>query len=172
MTDNQVTTAIANLASGTPNTALELRDLFTELFNRAPKTGTIVIKDVSNAYITANFDGTGLGINIESGYAICNSNNTTRNWDGRVPLGYGGTYLTMGATGGSKDAVVIAHEHTSKISNVTGVDTNKFTAQNGGSGGGATSNNGSGIINTSTTGVVGTDKNMQPYIVTLITMKL
>ena len=101
MTDAQVTTAITNIADGTPNTAAELRALFTELFNRAPKTGTIVIKDVSNAYITANFDGTGLGQNLEAGYAIVNGENGTRNWDDRFPLAYGVTNTTMGAPVGN-----------------------------------------------------------------------
>ena len=107
MTDAQVTTAITNLASGTPNTVLELRDLFTELFNRCPKTGTIVIKDVSNAYITANFDGTGLGINLEAGYAIANGNNGTRSWDDCVPLAYGTTNTTMGASVGSNTVTLL-----------------------------------------------------------------
>lgn len=101
MTDIQVTTAIAEIATGTPNTALEIRNLFTELFNRCPKTGTIVIKDVSNAYITTNFDGTGLGINLEAGYAICNGQNGTRNWDDCFPLAYGVTNTVMGASVGS-----------------------------------------------------------------------
>ena len=107
MTDAEVTTAITNLASGTPNTALELRDLFTELFNRSPKTGTIVIKDVSNGYIADNFDGTGLGINLEAGYAIVNGNNGTRNWDDCFPLAYGTTNTTMGASVGSNTVTLL-----------------------------------------------------------------
>ena len=110
MTDAQITTAITNLASGTPNTVLELRDLFTELFNRSPKTGTIIMKDVSNAYITANFDGTGLGINLELGFAICNGNNSTRNWNDRMPLAYGSSNLTMGATKGSNTHTLLENE--------------------------------------------------------------
>lgn len=108
MTDNQVTTAIANLASGTPNTALELRDLFTELFNRSVKTGTMVIKSVSNAYITNNFDGTGLGINEEVGYALPNGNNGTRNYDDKLPIPYGVSNLVMGATKGSNTVTLLA----------------------------------------------------------------
>ena len=38
MTDAQVTTAIANIADNEPNTALEIRTLLTELFNRSYKS--------------------------------------------------------------------------------------------------------------------------------------
>ena len=108
MTDSQVTTAISNIADNTPNTALEIRTLLTELFNRAPKTGTIIIKDVSNAYITANFDGTGLGINDEIGYAIVNGNNGTRNWDDRIPLAYGVSNIVMGNPKGANTVTLLA----------------------------------------------------------------
>lgn len=170
MTDAQVTTAIAEIADGTPNTALEIRTLFTELFSRTPKTGTIVIKDVSNAYITANFDGTGLGINAEAGFAIVNGQNGTRNWEGRVPVAYGGTYTTIGATAGSKDAVVVEHNHTAFGGGNFGIVADNADA------GSSSSNNEVSRSNqhptTASTGVSGTDKNMQPYIVTLVTMKL
>ena len=162
MTDAQVTTAIAEIATGSPNTALEIRTLFTELFNRCPKTGTIVMKDVSNAYITANFDGTGLGINLEAGYALVNGANGTRNWAGRVPLAYGTGYVTMGESLGSKDAVVVSHDHTYSEYVQSG--------SNSGSGGEAAGYFRTG--NTSIAGESGTNKNMQPYIVTLETMKL
>jgi len=165
MTDAQIITAIADIADNTPNTALEIRTLFTELFNRGDKSGTIKIKDCSNAYITANFDGTGLGINEELGYAICNGNNGTRNWEGRVPVAFGGTYTTMGATDGSKDAVIVEHSHGIKYGNIGAgtkyPETPYISDVKGGD-----------MQGTETVGVSGTDKNMQPYIVTLVTMKL
>ncbi len=163
MTDAQIVTAIADIADNTPNTALEIRTLFTELFNRGDKSGTIKIKDCSNAYITANFDGTGLGINEELGYAICNGQNGTRNWNGKVPVAYGTSYSTMGATGGSKDAVVVAHSHSiaTAPNDAIGYVTAKTSSSTGGT-----------AINTNSAGESGTDKNMQPYIVTLVTMKL
>ena len=167
MTDAQVTTAIAEIATGSPNTALEIRTLFTELFNRCPKTGTIVMKDVSNAYITANFDGTGLGINLEAGYALVNGANGTRNWAGRVPLAYGTGYVTMGESLGSKDAVVVEHTHTVGIpQDGVGVQNiNSLVSSNN-------SDEGFQSFTTDSTGISGTNKNMQPYIVTLVTMKL
>jgi hypothetical protein len=108
MTDAQVTTAIANIADNEPNTALEIRTLLTELFNRSYKTGDVMMVSCSNAYITANFDGTGLGINERVGWAICNGNNGTRNYDDRLPLAYGVTNATMGATKGNNTVTLTA----------------------------------------------------------------
>lgn len=73
-------------------------------------TGDIKEIDVSNAYIAANFDGTGLGINERTGWAICNGNNGTKNRNGRVSIGYGTSYLVMGATGGSETHTLTANE--------------------------------------------------------------
>ena len=168
MTDAQVTTAITNIADGTPNTALELRDLFTELFNRSYKTGDVMMISCSNAYITANFDGTGLGINERVGWAICNNQNGTRDYSERVPIAYGGTLLTMGATFGSKDAVVVEHSHEFALPYDFGGSENMQSLVE-------SSNSDERWIggrNTSVDGVSGTDKNMQPYIVTLFIQKI
>lgn len=163
MTDAQVTTAISNLASGTPNTVSEFRDLFTELFNRSYKTGDIMMISCSNVYIAANFDGTGLGIAERVGWAICNGNNGTRDYNGRVPLAYGVDYLTMGAADGSKDAVVVEHSHPGVP--LLNNDTDRGTGNSS-----LFSIDGTG--STSTSGVSGTNKNMQPYIVTLFIQKI
>lgn len=56
---------------------------------------------VNQAYIDANFDETGLGINICAGWAIRNGNNGTTNADGRVGIAYGETNNVIGQTGGS-----------------------------------------------------------------------
>lgn len=173
MTDAEVTTAITNLADGTPNTVAEFRALFTELFSRTPKTGTIVIKDVSNAYITANFDGTGLGINIEAGYALVNGANGTRDWAGRVPVAYGTGYTTMGERLGSKDAVVVAHRHGAIIQSFNENNSgNPFGSGGGGQEAIHTYAGNGNPFTVTETGVSGVNKNMQPYIVTLVTMKL
>lgn len=172
MTRTQLTALVTAIGTGEANTALELRTVLTALVDGATLTNEVKLIDCSNAYIASNFDGTGLGINERVGWAICNGNNGTRNWSGKVPLAYGTDYLTMGATGGSKDAVIVSHSHTAKMSNVSGGDTNKFVAQNGGSGGGSTSFNGTGVINTSNVGESGIGKNLQPYTVVLAIMKL
>lgn len=171
MTDAEITTAIANLADGTPNTAEEVRDLFTELFSRCAKSKTVFLRDVTNQYIADNFDGTGLGINLEAGYAMCNGNNGTRNWAERVPVAYGGTMTTMGDAQGSKDSVVVEHTHSSTAStNIEygtgdGVTRQRTPAVSAGVGNSIS-------VGISTTGVSGVGKNMQPYIVTLAVMKI
>lgn len=165
MTDAQVTTAITNLADGTPNTALEIRTLFTELFNRSYKTGDVLLLSCSNAYITANFDGTGLGILERLGWAICNGANGTRDYSGRVPVAYGTGYTTMGATGGSKDAVIVEHSHPIKYGN-NGAGTKYPETPY------ISDIIGGDMQGTETVGVSGTDKNMQPYIVTLFIQKI
>jgi hypothetical protein len=49
--------------------------------------------------------------NIPSGWHLCNGSNGTPNLLDRFVIGAGSTY-GVGATGGSKDAVVVAHSHT------------------------------------------------------------
>ena len=172
MIRSDIQVLIDAIADGVPNTALKVRTILNELADGSAQTGDVKEIDVNTAYIASNFDPSGLGFNEREGWAICNGNNGTRNRENRVSIQYSSTYPVLGAIGGSKDAVVIEHSHTASMSNATGSDVNKFTAQNGGSSGGTTSANGTGTINVSTVGVSGTDKNMQPYIVTLFIMKL
>jgi len=133
----------------------------------------VIELDCDAAYITANFNGTGLGLSdgLWPGFAICNGNNGTKNRIGRVGIGFGGVY-TMGTAGGNKDAVVVSHNHT----------INPNIIRKDGATGGEVINYGNdvrirtvavtGETATSTTGESGTDKNMQPYIVSLFIMKL
>ena len=99
---------------------------------------------------------------------------------GRVMIGAGtgggGTY-TAGATGGSKDAVVVSHTHTATVTDPGHLHTQTVYDQPGignAGGGGArvnasSANTGSattGIsVSNSTTGVSATDANLQPYVV-------
>jgi len=165
MTDAALTTAIANLASNTKNTIDEFRAILTELFNRSYKTGDVLMLSCSNQYIIDNFDGTGLGIAERVGWAICNNANGTRDYNGKVPVAYGTDYPTMGASGGSKDAVVVEHSHSSGAYN-TGTGTAIFTNK------GLVSGSDTLYSRTYTEGVSGTDKNMQPYMVTLFIQKI
>lgn len=123
------------------------------------------IKDlwVSQAYIDTNFNGTGLGILLMVGYAICNGQNGTPDLDGLVSIGYGTNYNVIKGVGGSKNAVVVAHTHSISLNG------------EGAGAGNITFSDGVGtphVYNTDSTGVSGTNKNMQPYMVLLKIMKL
>jgi hypothetical protein len=123
------------------------------------------IKDlwVSQGYIDDNFDETGLGVDLCEGYAICNGQNGTPNLDGLVSIGYGNNYNVMKAIGGSKNAVVVEHNHTFALFTEGGV---------GAPAGGSPSGSSDGTGTTTTVGVSGINKNMQPYMVLLKIMKL
>lgn len=117
---------------------------------------------VTQDYIDTNFDATGLGLGFLSGWAICNGLNGTKPCDGLVSIGYGTNYNVIGAFGGSKDAVVVAHTHNIRVNtNAAGTGFPAFEAASA-----------QGTFATESTGVSGVDKNMQPYIVALKIMKL
>jgi len=93
-----------NLASNTRITAVNHRSvehaLLDYITENLPKSGDIkpVYKDAT--YLAANFDETGLGINLRAGEALCNGNNGTPNLTGRTIIHYSGDYpLGSGATG-------------------------------------------------------------------------
>lgn len=144
-------------------------------------TGDVKEVDCTEAYIAANFDVTGLGINERLGWAICNGNNGTRDRGGRVGLAYGTGYTSMGATGGSKDAVVVQHSHTVPPLDITlprseadsgEVDGNKVLMSDVQAAGSFTFNDATPNTLTNQTGVSGTDKNLQPYIISLFIQKI
>ncbi len=156
-----------NLSSGSKITALKHREVEHALLNyiqeNIAQTGDIKRIKCDITYLNDNFEVNGLGKNLRLGWAICNGNNGTDNLAGRVGIGYGTGYSTLGATGGSKDAVVVSHSHNVVINGQGGGD------------GYVTYNDGIGSAHTYTTntvGVDGTNKNMQPYIVQLYIMKL
>jgi len=102
---------------------------------------------------------------------------------GRVLIGHSGTGLYIaGNTGGSADAVVVSHTHTATVTDPGHLHSlpNSNEAQGGGDNGGrATTDLGSvrtptmstnsattGVtVSNSTTGVSGTNANLQPYVV-------
>lgn len=118
-----------------------------------------------STYLSTNFDGTGLGRLERAGWAIMNGNNGTPNDNGRVVIAYGTDYTTLGATGGSKDAVVVEHSHGFRSDNYEIADGLKF---------GDLADFQTGVANQTTdvAGVSGVNKNMQPYVVRLRIMKL
>ena len=104
------------------------------------------------------------------------------NFNNRMPIGAGGLYA-VGATGGSKDAIVVSHSHTASTSVSISDPTHShtlpyFTTGSGGGGGGPDVLGGSGMYTNaastgitasastsiSTTGSSGTGANLPPYL--------
>jgi len=162
MTRTEIQALIDAIADGVPNTALKVRTVLNAIADGTATNNQVIEIDVATSYIAGNFDPTGLGINERLGWAICNGNNGTRDRSGRVPMQYSTTYPTLGAIGGSPDAVVVAHSHDIDLYNVdtTGIRVADASGSKTGTG------------STASTGVDGAGKNMQPYIVTLFIMKL
>lgn len=166
----------SNLADFSNILPIKHREVETALLNEIAPLYEVKELDIPDAqlatFLTANFDLTGLGINNYTGFAICNGSNGTRNRGGRTSIGYDTTnYATIGATGGNKDAVVVSHSHTA-ITNANIVlgsgDAKDITID-----GVVSATTGSPITATvNTEGVSGTDKNMQPYIVTLFIQRI
>lgn len=157
-----------NLESGKKIPALKHREVEHALLNyiqaNISKSGDIKRVKCDLTYLEANFETDGLGKNLRLGWAICNGNNGTDNLAGRVGVGYGLGYSVLGQTGGNKDAIVVEHNHTGHVIKATS------TWRGGGDNSGDNATSITGSI--STTGVSGTDKNMQPYIINLYIMKL
>jgi hypothetical protein len=157
----------SNLQSGTKIPAVKHREVEIALLDyiqaNIAQSGDIKVIKADTAYLNANFETNGLGKNLRLGYAICNGNNGTPNFNGRVIVGYGSEYPTLNAVGGSKDAVVVSHSHQIGTSpnDALGYVTAKTSASLGGT-----------PINTATVGESGAGKNMQPYIVQIYIMKL
>ena len=189
-----------------PSAAFSLTDLMPHEVGTDLKSGTIqdlitfitpfvgaiqfqvISLHVNSAYIAANFDVTGLGINLMEGYAICNGNNGTINKDGRVGVAYGSTTNVIGQYGGSKDAVLPSHFHFQYVNEVNtggagvGVVTNTKGVARSASGkvdfnyeagfAGADGVDTATLGRSSTAGTSSIGANMQPYIVELHVMRL
>lgn len=142
------------------------RTLWNALKDAVFMVGKVEELDVDANFISTKFNLTGLGIGTMEGFAICNGNNGTKNRNGRVAIGYDPVnYATMGATLGSKDAVVIAHSHTTQYGQA-GVGT-LYPEQT------YVSNTiGGESQTTSSVGVSGVGLNIQPSIVTLFIQRI
>ena len=158
----------ANLASGSKIPAAKHRAVETALldFIQSNVAQQYDIKAIyaNSTYLGDNFESNGLGKNLRTGWAICNGNNGTPNLQGRVLIHYSADF-PLGTVGGSKDAVVVEHTHL-----IDQVFNEHSEGTKVGSGGGTVE--GVGTQSVQTTGVSGTNKNMQPYLATVYIMKL
>jgi len=131
-------------------------------------TGDLKEIDCTNAYMTANFDSTGLGINERIGWAICNGNNGTKNRNGRVSVAYGTSYTALGTIAGEASHTLTINEIPSHTHDVIASNQKVGTGNPNGFG-----NSGVGAtLTTESTGGGMPHNNMQPYIITLIIQKL
>lgn len=166
MTNTQITALITAIQDNGANTALEVRNVLTAIKNACVLPNEVKWIKLQNSDLSTYFVSTGgtagLGIagTLYEGWAICNGNNTTTNDSGRVSIAYGTNYTTLGATGGSKDAVVVEHSHAFRSDNYEIADGLKLGELNAFQ---------TGVANQTTdlAGESGINKNMQPYVVEL-----
>jgi hypothetical protein len=71
----------------------------------------------------------GATTSIPTGWVLCNGSNGTPDLRDRFVIGAGSNYA-VGATGGSKDAIVVSHTHTANTTNID--HTHYFSANTGG----------------------------------------
>jgi hypothetical protein len=118
---------------------------------------------------------------IPSGWALCNGSSGTPNLTDRFVLAAGSTY-SVGATGGSTDAIVVSHTHSiTDPGHVHGYARNEGYGAGTSNGAGNGSPNGAftgttnsattGITATNSTGASGTNANMPPYYALAYIMK-
>ena len=141
-------------------------------FTYNPSTNTLTVGTIS----ATNIGGTGAFVSgmiiawsgavsdIPTGFVLCNGSNNTPDLRDRFIIGAGNNY-NVDATGGSKDAILVSHSHT----------TLNFVARSGyaeprnfGVGTDGNCNNTGG---TDTQGESGTNKNLPPYHALCFIMK-
>ena len=132
-------------------------------FTYNPSTNTLtvgtIVSTVGGAFVTGMIVAWSGATNaIPTGFVICDGNNNTPDLRDKFIIGAGNNY-NVDDTGGSKDAVVVDHKHT------TNIDGGHVIPGNGGStfsyGGAGTYQ--STVFNMNNEGVSGTDKNLPPY---------
>jgi len=134
--------------------------------------------------IPAGFIGlwSGAANAIPAGWALCNGANGTPNLVDRFVLGAGTSTPAVGATGGSKDAIVVSHTHTASDSghshSIPGANSGRngsasgvLAVTGGQAGTGATTNASSANITVAAAGQSGTNANLPPYYALCYIMK-
>jgi len=97
---------------------------------------------------------------IPAGWTLCNGSNGTPDLRNSFIIGSGSTYA-VGQTGGTADAIVVAHDHTI-VNVVAGSGTTSFSTITGTS---------SGTVTTSSAGASGVNANLPPYYALAFIMK-
>ena len=159
-------------------------------------TGTNTTQLASTAFVNASITASGLPLpagmivmwsgsvgTIPSGWLLCNGLNGTPDLRNRFVIGAGLTY-PVAATGGSKDAVVVAHEHTvGDPGHTHSLSNSQAAAEVGGSreaqaaigyygrGGFVTLSTATTGITVASAGVSGTNANLPPYYALCYIMK-
>jgi microcystin-dependent protein len=114
---------------------------------------------------------------IPSGWLLCNGANGTPNLIDKFVLGAGTSTPAVGATGGSKDAIVVSHTHTATDSGHThSVPSGAAASRAGGSiasaaNGGQTTGTSFANITVASAGQSGTNANLPPYYALCYIMK-
>jgi hypothetical protein len=178
MTNTQITALITAIQDGGANTALEVRTVLTAIKNACVLPNEVkFIKmpqgDISTYFLTTGVTaGLGIAGQLYEGWAICNGNNTTTDDSGRTSIAYGTGYTTLGARDGSKDAVIVEHNHEYASGDLRYPVMTKVPSD--GTGTNVGTNTPSGFLigqgqgpRVASAGESGTNKNMQPYVVEL-----
>ena len=143
-------------------------------FTYNPSTNTLTVGTISATTVVSTGSGafisgmiiawSGLVSDIPTGFVLCDGNNSTPDLRDRFIIGAGNNY-NVDDTGGSKDAILVSHSHT----------TLNFVARSGyaeprnfGVGTDGNCNNTGG---TDTQGESGTNKNLPPYHALCFIMK-
>jgi len=154
-----------------------------------PQWGSATIPDAFSTGMIIMWNGT--PSNIPTGWALCNGANGTPNLTDKFIVGAGSTY-GYGATGGTKDATLVSHNHTVSGSvSSNGAHSHTFVVGTTGlvgsnNGQAQTANSYSGTANTSSvgnhshswSGSIGskgssaTNKNLPPYFALCYIMRL
>lgn len=170
-------------------------DLLSPAFTGAPTAPTAPVNSSSTQVATTAFVRSvvpagivsmwsGSVANIPSGWLLCDGSNSTPDLRNRFVIGAGSTY-GVGASGGSKDAVVVDHTHTTTVTdpghshNVTSLDPEPGGGVSSWQGGSdalsatnSTTTSATGItVGIANAGVSGTDANLPPYYALCYIMK-
>ena len=138
-------------------------------FTYNPSTNTLtvgtIVSTVGGAFVSGMIIAWSGATNaIPTGFVLCDGNNNTPDLRDRFIIGAGNSYA-VDATGGSKDAVLVEHFHTT-LNFVA--RSNYAEPRNFGVG---TDGNCNSTGNTDTKGESGTDKNLPPYHALCFIMK-